>query len=287
MRISVVTPSFNQGQFLEETIRSVLDQNYPDLEYIIIDGGSTDNSVNIIRKYSSKLAYWQSTKDRGQSHAINVGFQHATGDIFLWLNSDDLLLPDSLSTISTYFTNHPHCSWLIAESVIIDADGLFLNVRSPIIPSAETMVRWMQGTWFAQQSVFWRKSLWLSVGLLDENLHYVMDWDLWLRFLAHEPPDLLRARLSKYRWHKHAKCLASPGKVAKEECAIFNKIKLAEKDSRLSLYKNPLLNYLLEKYISSEDRYQESINAQAPRKLTNISQFWREFKHKAQSICRL
>ena len=107
-KISIVTPSFNQGQFIEETIRSVLDQDYPNLEYLVIDGGSTDQTIDIIRKYETQLSYWESEKDRGQVHAINKGLARATGDIFAYINSDDIYLPGTFATVAKYFDEHAH-----------------------------------------------------------------------------------------------------------------------------------------------------------------------------------
>ena len=118
---SIVTPSFNQGQFLEETIRSVLDQNYPRLEYVIQDGGSTDESVKVIEKYRGRLAHAESRKDKGQGHAINLGFAHATkGDIMAYLNSDDLLLPGSLNYVAAYFERHPKVDVVYGHRVVIN-----------------------------------------------------------------------------------------------------------------------------------------------------------------------
>lgn len=118
-KISIITPSFNQGKFLEGTILSVLNQNYPNLEYIIMDGGSTDNSIEIIKKYVDKLTYWQSKPDDGQSAAINEGFRHATGEIFCWLNSDDQYTEGALKIVGEYFTNHPECQWLCGSGKLI------------------------------------------------------------------------------------------------------------------------------------------------------------------------
>ena len=118
-KVSIVTPSFNQGHFIEETIRSVLDQDYPNIEYIIIDGGSTDDTVNVIKKYQGRLSYWESCRDRGQSHAINKGFEKCTGEIFNWLNSDDVLRPGSLRRIAERFVESPGIHLLCGSRAII------------------------------------------------------------------------------------------------------------------------------------------------------------------------
>src|SRR5437868_9654465 len=115
-KISIVTPSFNQGQFIEETIRSVLDQNYPNLEYLVIDGGSTDQTIEIIRKYEAQFSYWETEKDRGQVHAINKGLARATGDIFAFINSDDIYLPRTFATVAKYFDDHPSAEWICGDT---------------------------------------------------------------------------------------------------------------------------------------------------------------------------
>lgn len=175
-RISIVTPSFNQGQFLEETIRSVLLQGYPDVEYIIIDGGSTDNSVEIIKKYEPWLAYWVSEPDRGQSHAINKGFERSTGEIMAWINSDDMYLERCLSTVALEI---PRTKGVLVGAAV-EMNGstgechyIFKH------PTYEQML--FDGRVVPQASTFWRRSLWKMVHQLDERLNYVMDYDLWLR----------------------------------------------------------------------------------------------------------
>ena len=177
-KISIVTPSFNQGQFLEESICSVINQEYSNLEYIIIDGGSSDNSVEIIRKYENHLHYWVSEKDTGFSEAINKGFKKATGDIFSWLNSDDILLPGALNTISRFFQQFPRVGIVYGDRLIIDEQSNVLAKRqdcffSPIFFRFEKSI--------PQESTFWRKDLFYQVGGLDEELNYAIDFDLWCR----------------------------------------------------------------------------------------------------------
>lgn len=185
-RVSIVTPSYNQGQFIEETIRSVLLQGYPDLEYIIIDGGSTDGSVDIIRKYEPWLAYWVSEPDRGQVHAINKGFQRATGEILAWLNSDDVYCPGSLEAVAQTLTQHPQAAILCGACVLVDGDGHTIGTKGP---REFTPEHFLQGGGVpGQPAVFFRRSVLERVGGLNENLHYVLDWEFWLRISLQYPP---------------------------------------------------------------------------------------------------
>jgi glycosyltransferase involved in cell wall biosynthesis len=181
-RISVVTPSLNQGPFLERTIRSVLDQDYSNLEYIIIDGGSTDGSVEIIKKYESQLAYWVSEPDAGQSSAINKGLARATGTILAWLNSDDYYLPGALETIAKTALAHLEAGAFVGAGEIIDSTGKVVYHKDP--PPAitlETHYEWMRGGNFMQPSCFFRDAVWRAVAPLDESLHITFDVDLWMR----------------------------------------------------------------------------------------------------------
>lgn len=179
-RISIITPSYNQAQFLEETIRSVLEQGYPNLEYIIIDGGSTDNSVEIIRKYENRLAYWVSEPDRGQSHAINKGFQKATGEILSWLNSDDVYLLNTLWIVGRFFANHPEVDVVYGGHLDIDEKGKIFREARPF----PFFSRWgllSRGGAMCQPATFFRRKVLDKVGYLDESLVYNMDYDFFLR----------------------------------------------------------------------------------------------------------
>lgn len=179
-RISIVTPSFNQGKYLEATIQSVLGQGYADLEYIIMDGGSTDESPDIIRRYSERLAYWTSEPDRGQADAINRGFTRATGEILGWINSDDSYEPGALNKVAAVFQYHPEVNFVYGEGWYIDEAGQRIGpcnfVRRSFPP-----VYIANKDPILQQAAFWRRSLWEQVGPLDESYHWVFDWDWFIR----------------------------------------------------------------------------------------------------------
>lgn len=180
-KITVVSPSYNQGQFLERTIRSILDQNYPNLEYIICDGGSTDNSVEIIKKYENQLSWWCSEKDKGQTDAINKGMRRATGNIVCWINSDDVLLPGALHYVGSYFAKHPDVQFVMGCSVEIDKDDRILKLTHSILINSLAK----HGAYNVnQQGMFWRRSLFEKVGYLDESFHACMDAEFIIRLLS-------------------------------------------------------------------------------------------------------
>ena len=180
-RITVVTPSFNQGEFLEATIRSVLLQNYPNLEYFVIDGGSTDASGEIIRAYAPFLRYWVSEPDRGQAHAINKGFARATGDVLCWLNSDDTYQPGTLATVGSFLHDGSGIRAIVGHSLRVDvgADSALL-LRGEYRSRLDLLRFWRRYS-MHQPSVFWRRELTDEVGLLDESLDLILDFDYWAR----------------------------------------------------------------------------------------------------------
>ena len=201
-RISIVTPSFNQSQFLEETIRSVLLQGYPDLEYIVIDGGSTDSSVEIIRKYEPWLAFWVSEQDRGQSHAINKGFQRATGDVCAWLNSDDVYLRGALGAAALGFVEDPERSLVYGDLVLVDeASAVQGFMRAPSF-SLESLI---SHNYISQPAAFMRTADVKKVGYLDESYHLCMDYDLWLRLAPQGTVAHLDKTLAAFRTHSESK----------------------------------------------------------------------------------
>lgn len=179
-KISVVTPSFNQGQFIEETIRSILLQGYPNLEFIIIDGGSTDNTIEVIKKYEPWLAYWVSEPDRGQSHAINKGLKKATGQLLAWLNSDDLYMPESLKIIGQLYVASRSSKIFIGACSICDENLQEKFVKEPRHLCFEELLGGKDSV--GQPSVFFTSDILDESGLLDESMFYMLDKDLWIRF---------------------------------------------------------------------------------------------------------
>jgi len=178
-RISVITPSFNQVDFLERTIKSVLDQQYPNLEYIIIDGGSTDSSVDIIRQYEDKLAYWISEPDNGQTDAINKGLQRASGDWIAWQNSDDVYYPCAFADLATAAEAYPEAGLIIGDLMLIDKDDHALRDVRYVSPSHEALLA--EGMLLANQSSFWKRDVQNKVGLIDEHYQCSFDYDWFLR----------------------------------------------------------------------------------------------------------
>jgi len=214
-KISIVTPSFNQGQFLEETIRSVLLQGYPNLEYIIIDGGSTDSSVEIIKKYESWLVYWVSEKDGGQSEAINKGFERTTGDILAWINSDDIYLPKTFYRVSNVALNSSRPAWIVGTTFFFENDINQSKTFQPQYPMELLGVSpfWLNfvctklsGISLPQPSSFWSRKILETVGPLNEQLHYAMDHELYGRIASFGfRPICINEPLAGFRLHKEQK----------------------------------------------------------------------------------
>lgn len=182
-RITVVTPSFNQARYLERTIRSVLDQGYPNLEYIIVDGGSTDGSVDIIRRYADRLAWWVSEPDRGQTDAINKGLRRATGEWVAWQNSDDIYYPSAFRDLAMAAKKYPEAGLIIGDIMLIDEHDRPLRDVRYVKPSYRALQA--EGMLLANQATFWRRSLQDKVGLLDETYRCSFDYEWFLRLTRH------------------------------------------------------------------------------------------------------
>jgi len=204
-KISIVTPSFNQGRFLEETILSVLNQRYPNLEYIVIDGGSTDESVDIIRRYENRLTYWISEKDNGQVPAINKGLEQATGDIFAFINSDDVYLPGAFAAVAEYFENYPECEWVCGDTMMF-GDGYATELMQTVVPrSAAHCLSWAYNA--AQPGHFWKREL--VEGGFDESWRYDFDHDLYVRLLlTGHSCEHMPLPVAAYRLHAVSKTVA-------------------------------------------------------------------------------
>lgn len=211
-RITIVTPSFNQAPFLEQTIRSVLDQNYPNLEYIIVDGGSTDGSVEIIKTYADRLAWWVSEHDSGQSEAINKGFARATGTLGNWLCSDDVLLPGALHVVAKTFEQHPQaCAWY-GNGINIDIDGKPIGAADAHVLRPDQLMAWIPGVTGSifQPSCFFSVERFRSIGGLATDLHNVMDVHLWGRLLQTGSFVKIESALSGNRDYPGTKTNRSP-----------------------------------------------------------------------------
>ena len=211
-KISIVTPSFNQGKYLDETIRSVLDQGYPNLEYIIIDGGSTDDSVDIIKRYASRLACWVSEKDKGQTDALNKGVARCTGEIFGYINSDDLLLPGSLERVARAWREEG-AQWIVGWSKYLDIDG---GDWPYVVRPVGRKIDWFLHNPIPQQSSFWATRFFREIGNFRQDMHYCFDYEYWmrLRFQAEARPYAVRKCLSVFRLHEQSKTVALQEKFA-------------------------------------------------------------------------
>ena len=220
-RISVVTPSFNQGAYLGETLASIASQHYPELELIVMDGGSTDDSVKVIESFAGCMTYWESQPDHGQSHAINKGFAKATGDIVCWLNSDDVFLPGALNAVAHAFNSHSDWEWVSAPSLKF-GDGL--HEVGGLYELPNDRVEWLRFCPLAQPSTFWKRSLYDRLGGLDESFHFALDYEYWVRFVfGGASVHFIDRPLSAYRLHDVSKTISSQEKFRSEEKRLREK----------------------------------------------------------------
>ena len=207
MLVSIVTPSFNQAPYLEDTIRSVLEQDYPNLEYIFVDGGSSDGSVDIIRRYADRLAWWVSEPDKGQTDALNKGFARAKGEILAWLNSDDTYQPGAVSEAAAFLQSRPEVGLVYGDANFIDENGKLIGR----FPAAQTDYRRLRRGYvhIPQQAAFFRAELWRKVAPLDPSFYFAMDYDLWVRIAALAPIHYVPRTWANFRLHTQGKTIAA------------------------------------------------------------------------------
>ena len=240
-RISIITPSFNQGQYIEETILSVLGQGYPNLEYIIIDGGSTDSTKDVIAKYQDRITYWVSEKDNGQSDAINKGLKRATGEIVAWLNSDDTYLPGALHEVAKQFVDHPSAGIVVGNVRNDYADGhsdVHNNIFEPVDFISRVAIH--------QPGVFWKRELNERFGYLDPSFYYLMDQELWVRIFFNTECIKTDKVLAAFRIHDEAKTGKNPLGLYLDFRRIFSRLLNSVSDNNykqqaiaLGIYDNP------------------------------------------------
>jgi glycosyltransferase involved in cell wall biosynthesis len=203
-RIGVVTPSYNQGAFIRETIDSVLGQDYPSIEYRVIDGGSTDDTLDVLKSYGSAVD-WISEPDHGQASAINKGLKGVSADIVAFINSDDVYLPGTFSSVAAYFAAHPDASWLTGDHFVIDSRGKrirsYVSAYKKILRKRPTFGRLAMANYIVQPSTFWRKKLLDEIGFFDESLRYCFDYDFWVRAMLRHPLHVTSRPFSLFRVH--------------------------------------------------------------------------------------
>jgi glycosyltransferase involved in cell wall biosynthesis len=219
-KISIVVPTLNQGATIEDTLLSVIGQDCGNYEIIVMDGGSTDGTLAVLDRYRPWITKIVSEPDRGQSHAINKGFELATGDIYAWINSDDFYLPGAFAKIAGCFDSDPAVRFVVGAGDVVSMDQKFLK-HIPAHPlDAQALSNWSNDTWVMQQSCFWSAGLWKKAGGVDENLHLLFDYDLWFKFSKLCPTTVLQDKLAAMRFYPEIKTVRLREKNAAELACI-------------------------------------------------------------------
>lgn len=243
-KVTIVTPAYQHGHFLERTIKSVLSQHYAALEYVVQDGGSTDQTGEIIDRYRSQLFRGVSQRDRGQTHAINLGFAETTGEIMAYLNSDDLLLPEAINTVVNYFQQHPEVDVVYGHRVCVNSDDQEIG-RWVLPPHSNQMLLWAD--YVPQETLFWRRRIWNRVGgCVDESFQFAMDWDLLLRFRrVYAKMVRLPRFLGGFRIHDAQKSQAQIEHIGEQEMTRLRTREHGRVVSRRDIYRG-IMGYLLQ-----------------------------------------
>jgi glycosyltransferase involved in cell wall biosynthesis len=206
-KVSIITPSYNQGQFLEASIRSVLEQDYPNLEYIVVDGGSKDGSIEVIQKYQDRLAWWVSEKDKGHADALNKGFSRASGEILAWLNSDDIYFPTAVSEAVDVLARQPKVGMVYGDADLIDDSGATVGQFASKQTGYRQMLR--GSVHIPQATTFFRADLWRQVGPLDLSLFFSFDYDLWVKIAKASEILYVPNKWAKFRIHGAGKTIVN------------------------------------------------------------------------------
>jgi len=276
--VSIITPSFNQAAYLEQTITSVLNQDYPNIEYIVVDGGSTDDSVAVIKKYADKLAYWVSEKDHGQADAINKGFARATGEIIAWLNSDDYYLPGTISAAVKVFEEHPDVVLAYGNMLAVDERGKTFNSLTYKQLTLEDLLCFQI---IGQPAVFMRRSALQLTGGLDPVFHFMLDHHLWIRIaqrgnILHVPQTWAAAR-----YHAEAKNRAKAAEFGRDAFRILD---FAKQDKTFA----PILARVSRRAHASANRVDSRYLLDGGRPFAALSAWMRAlFIHPPTALARL
>ena len=224
LTLSVVIPTLNQGDTIEDTLASILAQDCLDhLEIIVMDGGSTDSTLEVLERYRPWIHHLITGPDGGQSEAINRGLSIAKGDVLAWLNSDDYYLPGALAAVLDRFGAEPQLQFLVGAGDVVSLENAFLRHVPPLPMNATTMRDWKLDRWVMQQSCFWRRELWQRVGGVDESLHLLMDYDLWFRFSKLTEAGMIGQTLAAMRYYPQAKTVRQRNKTSEEMAYVYAK----------------------------------------------------------------